>query len=113
MSSHSVWLTNPIYHPAASSASLSKKAASTKVGRCRATVGHPSGLCPVTIGGGRHRLLDRNRIGRRKGVFEGFVKRLFLMPALALVAIVLMSFEFRLGNHFDFSGRNPEDFGLL
>ena len=35
-------------------------------------------------------------------------------PALALVSIVivLMSFEFRLGNHFDFSGRNPEDFGL-
>jgi hypothetical protein len=34
-------------------------------------------------------------------------------PALALVSIVivLMSFEFRLGNHFDFSGRNPEDFG--
>jgi hypothetical protein len=24
-----------------------------------------------------------------------------------------MSFEFRLGNHFDFSGRNPEDFGAV
>ena len=36
-------------------------------------------------------------------------------PALALVSIVivLMSFEFRLGNHFDFSGRNPEDFGAV
>jgi hypothetical protein len=32
-----------------------------------------------------------------------FVERLSLMPALAIVAIVivLMSFEFRLGNHFD------------
>lgn len=54
LNSHWVCLTNPM---AASSASLSK-AASTKVGRRRAPVRHPSGLCPVAIGGGRRRLLD-------------------------------------------------------
>ena len=41
------------------------------------------------------------------------------MPALALVVIVivivivLMRFAFRLGKHFDFSDRTPEDFGAI
>jgi hypothetical protein len=62
----------------------------------------PSG----TIGApGRRRLFDRNRIGRRKGVLEGFVERLFLAPTLVAVAIVLMRFAFRIGNHFGFSNR--------
>ena len=63
------------------------------------------GLCSVAVGSGWRRLLDRNRIGRRKGVLEGFVKRLFLASSLALVAIVivLMRFAFRLDKHFDFS----------
>ena len=55
---------------------------------------------------------DRNRVGRRKGVFEGVVERLFLVSALALIAIVivLMRFAFWTGNHFDFSDRAANDF---
>ena len=37
----------------------------------------------------RRRLLDRNRIGRRKGVLEGFVERLFLAPTFVAIVIVL------------------------
>ena len=40
----------------------------------------------------RRGLLDGNRIGRRKGVLEGFVERLFLAPTLIAIAIVLMRF---------------------
>ena len=46
---------------------------------------------------------QRNRIGRRKGVLEGFVERLFLVPTLIAIAIVLIRFAFRIGNHFGFS----------
>ena len=58
--------------------------------------------CPVAVGGGRRRLLNRNRVGRRKGILESFIERFFLVPALALVAIVIVlkMFAFRLGNHF-------------
>src|SRR5215831_19466587 len=42
----------------------------------------------------RRGLLDGNRIGRRKGVLEGFVERLFLAPTLIAIAIVLMRFAF-------------------
>src|SRR5215468_4422816 len=58
----------------------------------------------------RRGLLDGNRIGRRKGVLEGFVERLFLTPALVTIAIVLMRFAFRIGNHFGFSDRAAKDF---
>ena len=51
-----------------------------------------------------------NRIGRRKGVLEGFVECLFLTPALVTIAIVLMRFAFRIGNHFGFSDRAAKDF---
>jgi hypothetical protein len=63
----------------------------------------PSGLCPVAVCGGRCRLLDRDRVGRRKGILESFVERVFLVPALALEAgaTVLTRFVFRLRNHFD------------
>src|SRR5215469_10972250 len=47
----------------------------------------------------RRGLLDGNRIGRRKGVLEGFVERLFLAPALIAIAIVLIRFAFRIGDH--------------
>jgi len=40
-----------------------------------------SGPCPVAVGGGRGRLLDGHRVGRRKGILEGFVDRVF--PARA------------------------------
>src|SRR6516165_6971 len=56
----------------------------------------------------RRGLLDGNRIGRRKGVLEGFVERLFLAPTLVVSAIVLMRFAFRIGNHFGFSDRADE-----
>src|SRR3984893_14262142 len=51
------------------------------------------------------RLLGWNRIGCGKGVFEGFVERLLLTLALALleIAIILVRFVFGLNNHFDFS----------
>ena len=50
----------------------------------------------------RRWLFDRNRIGGRKSVLEGFVERLFLAPTLIAIAIaiVLMRFAFRIGNHF-------------
>src|SRR6266481_2884433 len=51
----------------------------------------------------RRGLLDGNRIGRRKGVLEGFVERLFLAPTLIAIAIVVIRFAFRIGNHFGFS----------
>src|SRR5215510_6094860 len=57
----------------------------------------------------RRRLLDGNRIGRRKGVLEGFVERLFQAPALIAIAIVLIRFAFRIGNHFGFSDGTDED----
>src|SRR5215831_4636120 len=57
----------------------------------------------------RRGLLDGNRIGRRKGVLEGFVERLFLAPMLIAIAIVLMRFAFRIGNHFGFSDGTDED----
>src|SRR5262249_24483959 len=57
----------------------------------------------------RRGLLDGNRIGRRKGVLEGFVERLFLAPTLIAIAIVLMGFAFRIGNHFGFSDGADED----
>jgi len=40
---------------------------------------------------------------RRKGVLESFVERLFLAPSLIAIAIVLVRFAFRIGNHFGFS----------
>src|SRR3984893_4244719 len=51
------------------------------------------------------RLLGWNRIGCGKGVFKGFVERLLLTLALALleIAIILVRFVFGLNNHFDFS----------
>jgi hypothetical protein len=54
-------------------------------------------------------LLDLNRVGRRKGILEGFVERVFLVRALALFAsaIVSMRFAFCLRNHFDFSDHAP------
>src|SRR6516164_1201772 len=58
----------------------------------------------------RRGLLDGNRIGRRKGVLEGFVECLFLVPTLVAIAIVLMRFAFRIGNHFRFSDRAAKDF---
>src|SRR5215831_4429657 len=61
----------------------------------------------------RRGLLDGNRIGRRKGVLEGFVERLFLTPALVTIAIVLMRFAFRIGNHFGFSDRAAKDFRAM
>jgi hypothetical protein len=42
---------------------------------------------------------------------EGFVERLFLAPALIAIAIVLMRFAFRIGNHFGFS--DDANFGAL
>src|SRR6516164_301128 len=57
----------------------------------------------------RRGLLDGNRIGRRKGVLEGFVERLFLAPTLIAIAVVLMRFAFRIGNHFGFSDGADED----
>src|SRR5215469_12929971 len=57
----------------------------------------------------RRGLLDGNRIGRRKGILEGFVERLFLAPTLIAIAIVLMRFAFRIGNHFGFSDGTDED----
>ena len=57
----------------------------------------------------RRGLLDGNRIGRRKGVLEGFVERLFLAPTLIAIAIVLMRFAFRIGNHFGFSDGADEE----
>src|SRR5215468_10621326 len=57
----------------------------------------------------RRGLLDGNRIGRRKGVLEGFVERLFLAPTLIAIAIVLIRFAFRIGNHFGFSDGADED----
>src|SRR5215475_7222916 len=59
----------------------------------------------------RRGLLDGNRIGRRKGVLEGFVERLFLAPTLIAIAIVLMRFALRIGNHFSFS--DDANFGAL
>jgi hypothetical protein len=50
-----------------------------------------------------------NRIGRRKGVLEGFVERLFLAPMLIAIAIALMEFVFRIGNHFGFSDGADKD----
>src|SRR5262249_61812519 len=47
----------------------------------------------------QHWLLNRNRIGRRKGVLKSFVKRFFVAPALALVAILIMRLLFPFGNH--------------
>src|SRR5258708_28004126 len=61
----------------------------------------------------RRRLLDRNRIRRRKGVLEGFVERLFLAPALIAIAIVLMRFAFRIGNHFGFLDSADKDLSGL
>src|SRR6516225_7659513 len=57
----------------------------------------------------RRGLLDGNRIGRRKGVLEGFVERLFLAPTLIAIALVLMRFAFRIGNHFGFSDGADEE----
>src|SRR6516162_321645 len=48
-------------------------------------------------------------MGRRKGVLEGFVERLLLAPALIAIAIVLIRFAFRIGNHFGFSDGADED----
>src|SRR5262249_56522740 len=47
----------------------------------------------------RRGLLDGNRIVRRKGVLEGFVARLFLVPTLIAIASVLVRFAFRVNNH--------------
>src|SRR6516225_6588421 len=57
----------------------------------------------------RRGLLDGNRIGRPKGVLEGFVERLFLAPTLIAIAIVLMRFAFGIGNHFGFSDSADRD----
>ena len=57
---------------------------------------------------GRRRAVSAARmkaVGRRKGILQGFVESVFLVPALATAAsaIVLMRFAFRLRKHFDFS----------
>ena len=52
------------------------------------------------------------RIGRRKGVLEGFVERLFLAPTLIAIAIVLTRFAFRIGDHFGFSGGADKDLAM-
>jgi hypothetical protein len=44
-----------------------------------------------------------------EGVLEGFVERLFLAPTLIAVAITLIRFAFRSGNHFGFSDGADED----
>src|SRR5260370_11972228 len=51
----------------------------------------------------------RLRLRGRKGVLEGFVERLFLAPMLIAIAIVLMRFAFRIGNHFGFSAGADDD----
>jgi hypothetical protein len=59
----------------------------------------------VAIGGGGAWVLDLKRIGRREGVLEGFIERLFLVPAIAVGAIVILrsGFAFWLDNHLDLS----------
>ena len=42
-------------------------------------------------------------------MLEGFVERLFLAPTLIAIAIVLMRFAFRIGNHFGFSDGADEE----
>src|ERR1700730_3797365 len=50
------------------------------------------------------RLLGWNRIGCGKGIFKGFVERLLLTLALALLEIAIILVRvFGLNNHFDFS----------
>src|SRR3984893_18580718 len=50
------------------------------------------------------RLLGWNRIGCGKGIFKGFVERLLLTLALALLEIAIILVRvFWLNNHFDFS----------
>src|SRR5258708_23311610 len=51
----------------------------------------------------------RLRLRGRKGVLEGFVERLFLAPMLIAIAIVLMRFAFRIGNHVGFCGGADDD----
>ena len=68
-------------------------------------------------GGGRRRLFNSESAhGRGKVILSRLRgQSLRLTPALALVSfvIVLMSFGFRLGNHFDLSGRDPKDLGAI
>jgi hypothetical protein len=47
-------------------------------------------------------LHDRNWIGCRKGVLEGFVQRFFLLSALVSATIVLKCFASRIDHHFCF-----------
>ena len=42
-------------------------------------------------------------------MLEGFVERLFLVPTLIAIAIVLIRFAFRIGNHFGFSDDADKD----
>src|SRR5258707_9829700 len=61
---------------------------------------------------GRRRAVSAARmkpVGRRKGILQGFVERVFLVPALATgaSAIVLMRFASRLRKQFDFSVYAP------
>jgi hypothetical protein len=53
--------------------------------------------------GGQHRLFDRDRIGRGKGILEGLVERFFIPLALALAAnrMVPVSLVFWLGGHLE------------
>ena len=63
-----------------------------------------SGPCPVAVGGGRGRLLDGHRVGRRKGILEGFVDRVF--PARARASCErypVMRFAFHLRYHVHFA----------
>jgi hypothetical protein len=113
-----VWPWNQIFYFAAELALLileaswlinNVNAAGVRLARAWSSSSSPYSLC----GGGQQRLLDWNRIGSRKGILEGFVKRLFLAPTLAAMGIILMGFVLRLGDHFDFSDRTPEDSELL
>ena len=62
----------------------------------------PSGVTATgsTSAPGRCRLLDRNRVRRRKGILERLVKRLLLASTLVAITFVLMRSAFRIGNHF-------------
>src|SRR6266446_7427463 len=59
-------------------------------------------LRAVAVGCGRHRLLERNRIGRRKSILEGFVEQELLMAAHGRRTILgVPRPAFRLGGHAD------------
>jgi hypothetical protein len=52
---------------------------------------------PFVVGAWWRRLLGRDWIGRRKGVLERFIERLFLAPASELAAIAPLTLLF--GTH--------------